>query len=62
MKILRRIDERVARDSADWGVKPEEKELIARLYTTKEDTPKGIAINAIAPLAQVVDEILCKCR
>ncbi|MGZ4459365.1 MAG: hypothetical protein ACXVW2_07940 [Nocardioidaceae bacterium] len=30
-----------------------------RLHRTKEDTPKnGIPINATAPLAHVVDEIL----
>ena len=55
----RRIDERVALDPTDWGGKPAERELIARLHQTKEDIPKdGIIIDATAPLARVVDEIL----
>jgi adenylate kinase family enzyme len=60
--LLRRIDERVALDPTDWGGKPEEKELIKRMHATKEDIPKGIIIDATAPLAVVVDEILSKCR
>lgn len=60
--VLRRIDERVARDPADFGGKPEEKELIARLHRTKEDIPKnGIVIDAAAPLNEVVDTILENC-
>ena len=56
---LRRIDERVALDPTDWGGRPEERELIARLHQTKEDIPKvGMIIDATAPLAHVVDEIL----
>jgi hypothetical protein len=56
----RRIDERVARDPTDFGGKPEERELAVRLHQTKEDLPKnGIIIDATAPLARVVDEILC---
>lgn len=57
--LYRRLDERVARDSTDWGGKPEEKELLARLHRTKEDIPgDGIFIDATQPLASVVDEIL----
>jgi AAA domain len=56
---LRRIDERVAMDPTDWGAKPAERELIARLHQTKEDIPKkGIIIDATPPLARVVDEIV----
>src|SRR6516225_1528564 len=55
----RRIDERVALDRTDFGGKPEERELAVRLHHTKEDIPKnGIIIDATAPLACVVDEIL----
>jgi predicted ATPase len=55
----RRIDERVALDPTDFGGKPEERELAVRLHQTKEDIPKnGIVIDATAPLARVVDEIL----
>ena len=61
-EIFRRIDERLVRDPTDWGGKLEEKKLIARVHATKEDTPNGIVIDATAPLAQVVDEILRKCR
>jgi len=57
--LYRRLDERVARDPTDWGGKPEEKELVARLHRTKEDIPtNGIIIDATAPIAQVVDEIV----
>jgi hypothetical protein len=55
----RRIDERVALDPTDFGGKPEERKLAVRLHQTKEDIPKnGIIIDATAPLARVVDEIL----
>jgi adenylate kinase family enzyme len=55
----RRIDERVALDPTDFGGKPEERELAVRLHQTKADIPKnGIIIDARAPLARVVDEIL----
>jgi hypothetical protein len=59
----RRIDERVALDPTDFGGKPDERELIARLYATKQDVPKNAtSIDATAPLARVVDDILAKCR
>lgn len=55
----RRIDERVARDPTDFGGKLEERALAVRLHQTREDIPKkGIIIDAAAPLARVVDEIL----
>ena len=61
--LYRRLDERVARDPTDFGGKPEEKKLIARLHATKEGVPKnGIIIDSTAPLEQVVDEILEKCN
>jgi len=61
--LYRRLDERVARDSTDWGGKPEEKELLARLHRTKDDVPKGgVVIDATAPIERVVDEILEKCN
>jgi thymidylate kinase len=56
---LWRIDERVARDPTDWGATPAEREIIRRLHQTNEDIPQdGIIIDATAPLARVVDEIL----
>jgi hypothetical protein len=55
----RRIDERVALDPTDFGGRPAERELAVRLHRTKEDIPKvGMIIDATAPLARVVDEIL----
>ena len=55
----RRIDERVALDPTDWGATPAERELSERLHHTKEGIPKnGVIIDATAPLAHVVDEIL----
>jgi thymidylate kinase len=59
----RRIDERVALDPTDFGGKPEERELIRRLYATKEHVPKNaMKIDATAPIARVVDDILSKSR
>lgn len=43
-EILRRIDERVARDPTDWGGKPEEKALIARVHATKEELQHSFQI------------------
>jgi hypothetical protein len=61
--LYRRLDERVARDSTDWGGKPEEKELLARLHRTKDDVPKGgVVIDATASIERVADEILEKCN
>jgi hypothetical protein len=56
---LRRIEERVALDPTDWGGTPEEREITVRMYPTQADIPQnGIIIDATAPLARVVDEIL----
>ena len=56
----RRLDER---PDTEWGGgKPTERELIARLHRTKEGVPSdGISIDATAPIADVVDEILRHC-
>jgi hypothetical protein len=53
--LNRRLDER---SEDEWGGKQRERELIVRLHQTKEDTPNGIIIDATAPIARVVDEIL----
>jgi adenylate kinase family enzyme len=61
--VNRRIEERVALDPTDFGGKPDERELIARLHATKELVPKNaISIDTTAPIARVVDDILSKCR
>jgi hypothetical protein len=57
--MKRRIDARVALDPTDFGGTPEERALAERLHRTREDIPKtGIAVDAMAPLAHVVDEIV----
>jgi dephospho-CoA kinase len=54
--LLRRLEKR---PEDEWGGKQSERDLVVRLHQTKEDTPKnGIIIDATAPLARVVDEIL----
>jgi len=59
---LRRIEERVALDPTDWGGTPEELEITVNMYHTyhtKAALPQNrIIIDATAPLARVVDEIL----
>lgn len=57
-EVMRRIDERVLVDPDDWGGRPEERDIIARLHHTKEGLADGVVIDADAPLARVVDEIL----
>ena len=57
--MIRRIEERVALDPTDFGATPEELELAVSLHHSKADLPRdGVVIDATAPLAQVVDEIL----
>jgi len=62
---LRRIAERVALDPTDWGGTPEEREITVRMYHTypmyhtQAALPQtGTIIDATAPLAHVVGEIL----
>jgi hypothetical protein len=54
------LDRRLHERSEDeWGGKQAEQELIMRLHQTKEDIPKnGIVVDATAPIARVVDEIV----
>jgi hypothetical protein len=58
------LNRRLAGRPADeFGGKSSERELIARLHATKEDVPKNaVSIDATAPIARVLDEILSKCR
>lgn len=52
-----------SRPEDEFGGKPDERAVVVRLHATKEDIPKnGTTIDATAPLASVVDEILSKCR
>lgn len=54
--LHRRLD---GRPEGEWGGKRTERELIYRLHQSKEDIPKnGVIIDATAPLARVVDEIV----
>jgi hypothetical protein len=54
--LNRRLDDR---PEDEWGGAPAERELIVRLHRTQEDVPRNATfIDATAPLAYVVDEIL----
>lgn len=54
--LIRRLDQR---PQDEFGAQQSERELIVRLHRTREDTAKNaIPIDATAPLAHVVDEIL----
>jgi dephospho-CoA kinase len=56
---LRRIAERVALDPTDWGATAAERDITVRMYHSKAALPQnGTIIDATAPLARVVDEIL----
>ena len=57
------LNGRLARRPEDeFGGRPVERELIARLHATKEELPKeGVIIDASAPVAMVVDDILVRC-
>jgi hypothetical protein len=59
--LHRRLDER---PDGEWGGgTPTERERIVRWHQTKEDVPEnGILIDATAPIEQVVDEILRRCK
>jgi len=60
LTLNRRLD---ARPDDEWGGgKPTDRERIARWHQTREDVPQdGIAIDATAPVEDVVDEILRRC-
>jgi len=54
--LMRRLERR---PENEYGGTPAQREHIARLHRTREDLPpNGIPIDATAPLADVVDEIL----
>lgn len=58
--LNRRLDQR---PEVEFGSQQSERELIVRLHRTKEDTPtNGIVIDATAPLAHVVDEIVRRAK
>ena len=59
--LHRRLD---ARPDDEWGGGvPTERALIVRWHQKKEDVPEnGIAIDATAPIEDVVDEILRRCQ
>lgn len=52
----------ISRPEDEFGGKPGEREVVVRLHASKEDIPKNATtIDATAPLASVVDEILSRC-
>jgi thymidylate kinase len=54
--VIRRLEER---PEDDFGATQEQRDGVARLHRTKEDIPKnGVVIDATAPTACVVDEIV----
>jgi hypothetical protein len=54
--LNRRLDDR---PEDEWGGRPAERARVVRMHRTQEDVPgNAIVIDATAPLAQVVDEIL----
>jgi gluconate kinase len=57
--LEQRLDQR---PEDEWGAQQSERELILRLHRSREDIPKGIAIDATAPLAHVVDEIVRRAK
>ena len=58
--LARRLHQR---SEDEWGGQQSQQEIIMRLHETKEDTPKnGIVVDATAPIARVVDEILRQSR
>ncbi len=57
--LRRRLD---ARPDDEFGHKPDERALILNLHRTKEDIPgNAVSIDATAPLARVVDDIVSRC-
>jgi len=58
------VNLRVAgRAEDEFGGTPSERALIARVHASREDLPRtAVSIDATAPIARVVDEILSKCR
>ena len=58
--LNRRLDRR---PEGEFGAHGSERDLIVRLHRTREATPKnGILIDATAPLAHVVDEIVRRAK
>ena len=57
------LKRRLARRPDDeFGGKPAERDFVLRLHATKEDIPRNATtIDATAPLAAVVDDILSRC-
>jgi thymidylate kinase len=57
--LMRRL---ALRDPSEFGGRPEERAFIAMLHETREDLPtNATAVDASAPLAQVVETILALC-
>jgi thymidylate kinase len=58
--LNQRLDQR---PDDEFGAEQSERDLIVRLHRTKDDTPtNGILIDATAPLAHVVDEIIRRAK
>jgi broad-specificity NMP kinase len=47
----------------EFGAKPDEWAMLARLHATREDVPKrAVSVDATQPVDRIVDEILSHCR
>lgn len=57
------LDRRLAaRPQDEFGGRPAERALVARVHATREDLPKvAVSVDATAAIGQVVDEILARC-
>jgi len=58
------LDARLSlRPEDEFGRSPEQRALVKRVHATREDLPRdAVAIDATAPLGEVVDAILAHCR
>lgn len=57
--LVRRLDQRPA---DEWGAQPAERELVLRLHREQAPPAPGTAVDATAPLEDVVDEVLRRAR
>ena len=56
---IKTLNQRLDLRKDEWGSKPSERELILKLYHSKEDLPKeGIIIDATQPVDEVADKII----
>ena len=52
------LERRLGQRRDEFGATSAERALVLRLHATHEDVPAGTAVDATAPLEQVVDEVV----